>query len=435
VGRPKQFSSVLLFKVFINFDSKAENQVEMKVIHSIKNKLLVIGAKFALFVINALTAIYRILFAKRTILFVTKQKIRSLTFGPISQACIMLFVIWVFDLFMQSLRYDQVVNAKSDEIDELRSVSAYFKEEFENVNEKLQKVNEYLVILGGSSQNAKAIEEDNSQPKNFKEEDLSRKDKNTLNEIRNAKRQFSTIHSIAEERIKKLEGVITIAGLNIKKASPKKAKPAKEISLNDKKDLVRGRGGPLDGGSSIDDALLSTKLSDEDFIESRLEKVAFISEIDRLMVLEKLVSAIPLSRPMKNYYVSSGFGKRVDPITGRKAMHQGLDFVGVTHEKIISPSRGKVVLAGKFSDYGNAVVIDHGYGITTRYGHLFAVTVKPGQIVKKGDVIAMQGSTGRSTGPHLHYEVRYKNIPLNPRKFLEAGDSLSNKKTVNYADS
>lgn len=407
----------------------------MKGAHSLKKKLLVIGAKSALFIINVVSAIYRIIFAKRTILFVTKQKIRSLTLGPISQAFILLFVIWVADLFMQSLRYDQVVNAKSDEIDELRSVSAYFKEEFENVNEKLQKVNEYLVILSGSSQNAKAIEEDNVQPKNFKEEDLSRKDKNTLNEIKNAKQQFATIRSIAEERMKKLEGAITVAGLNIKRAAPKEVNPGKEVSLNGKKDLVRGRGGPLNEGSSIDEALVSTKLSDSDFIESRLEKAAFISEIDRLMVLEKLVSAIPLSRPMKNYYVSSGFGRREDPITGRKAMHQGLDFVGVTHEKIISPSRGKVVLAGRFSGYGNAIVIDHGYGITTRYGHLFAVTVKPGQIVKKGDVIAMQGNTGRSTGPHLHYEVRYKNTPLNPRKFLEAGDSLSSKKTVNYADS
>lgn len=407
----------------------------MKGMHSFKHKLIVFGARFALSLINGSTAIYRTIFAKRTLLFVTNQKIRSLTFGPISQFCILLFFVWVTDLFIQSLRYDQVVNAKSDEISELRSVSAYFKEEFENANEKLKKVNEYLVILTGSSQNAKAIEDDQTQPKNFKEEELSRKDKNTLNEIRYAKQQFATIHSIATERIKKLEGAISIAGLNIKRTAPKEPKSVKEISLNGRGDLVRGMGGPADGGSSIDEALASATLSNEDLIESRLEKAKFISEIDHLMILEKLVNAIPLARPMKNYYVSSGFGHRVDPITGRKAMHHGLDFVGVTHEKIISPSRGKVVLAGRFSDYGNAVVIDHGYGITTRYGHLFAVKVKPGQIVNKGDIIALQGSTGRSTGPHLHYEVRYRNVALNPKKFLEAGDSISSKKTINYANS
>jgi len=85
-----------------------------------------------------------------------------------------------------------------------------------------------------------------------------------------------------------------------------------------------------------------------------------------------------------------------------------------------------VILAGKFSDYGTAIVIDHGFGITTRYGHLSQIKVQEGQVVKQGEVIALQGNTGRSTGSHLHYEVRYKDIPLNPRKFLEAGDILFN---------
>ena len=151
------------------------------------------------------------------------------------------------------------------------------------------------------------------------------------------------------------------------------------------------------------------------------------------MVLERLAQALPFNRPMKNYYISSTFGVRVDPITHRYTHHSGLDFVGVSNEKIISPSGGKVILAGRFSDYGNAVVIDHGYGITTRYGHLSSIKVKAGDNVKQGQVIAFQGNTGRSTGAHLHYEVRYKNIPLNPRKFLEAGETLNdlNPKYVN----
>ncbi len=403
--------------------------------NQIKKKLIVAGAKSTLFVINATTAIYKLVFTKRTVLFVTNKKIRSVTFGPVAQACIILFITWVADLFIQSLRYDQVVNAKSEEISHLRSMSSYFQEEFENANEKLAKVNEYLNVLTGSSHNAKAAEQDETQP-NIKEETLSRKDKHTLNEIKTSKQQFADIHSVIGERTKKLENAISLTGLNVKRALPKEREPTKEISLNSKKELSRGQGGPVDADSEIDEALaLQGTISDEDLFEIRLEKTRFISEVDHLIILEKLVNAIPLSRPMKNYYVSSGFGHRIDPITGRRAEHHGLDFVGVTHEKIISPSRGKVVLAGKFSGYGNAVVIDHGYGITTRYGHLFSVKVAPGQIVKKGDVIALQGNTGRSTGQHLHYEVRYKNIPLNPKKFLEAGDSLSGKKTVNYADS
>lgn len=134
---------------------------------------------------------------------------------------------------------------------------------------------------------------------------------------------------------------------------------------------------------------------------------------------------MPFGKPMKNYHISSSYGTRIDPITGRKARHRGLDFVGVDKEPIISPSDGKVILAGKYSEYGNAVVIDHGFGITTRYGHLSEIKVRKGQIVKTGEVIALQGNSGRSTGPHLHYEVRYKKSPLNPSKFLEAGKFLS----------
>ena len=129
---------------------------------------------------------------------------------------------------------------------------------------------------------------------------------------------------------------------------------------------------------------------------------------------------------MKNYYVSSIFGKRVDPIKRVFAKHNGMDFAGKSGEKIISPSAGRVIFAGKFSSYGNTLIIDHGYGLTTRYGHLSRINVGVGDDVKKEQVIATQGTTGRSTGPHLHYEVRYNNVPLNPKKFLQAGQEIFN---------
>lgn len=410
----------------------------------LKKKLIAFGAKLALHIINAITAVYKITLAKRTVLFVTNQKIRSFTFGPISQASILFFIAWVCQLFIQSLQYDKIVSEKSNEIARINSSSSYFKEELEIANEKLRKVNEYLVILTGSSHNVKATQKENINIKNLKEEDLSNKEKQTLNEIKDSRKKFAEIESVAEERIKKLENAISITGLNVKRKKQKESyHSTKEVSLNDKKELNRGQGGPLHEDPAIDKALESANLSNDYIIESRIEKAQFINEIDHLMILEKLANAIPLSRPMNNYYISSGFGKRSDPITGRRAIHQGLDFVGVSHEKIISPSAGRVVLAGKFSNYGNAVVIDHGYGITTRYGHLYSVKVIPGQVVKKGDVIALQGNTGRSTGQHLHYEVRYKNIPLNPKKFLEAGDFLDSatfdeaqdSKAFNYVNS
>jgi murein DD-endopeptidase MepM/ murein hydrolase activator NlpD len=440
VGRRKQKLLEISYQFFLQSYTQLTNLMRDNLF---KKRLIVFGAKLALSIINAVTAFYKLALTKRTVLFVTNQKIRSVTFGPISQASILLFVAWVCHLFIQSLQYDKIVSEKSNEIARISSSSSYFKEELESANEKLRKVNEYLVILTGSSHNVKATQKDNDNIKNFKEEDLSNKDKQTLNEVREVKQQFAEIESIATERIKKLENAISITGLNVKRKKQKDLPSAKEVSLNDKKDLHRGQGGPLHEDPAIDKALESANLSNDYIIESRLEKAQFINEIDHLMTLEKLANAIPLARPMKNYYVSSGFGQRTDPITGRKAVHRGLDFVGVNHEKIISPSAGRVVLAGKFSNYGNAVVIDHGYGITTRYGHLYSVKVKPGQVVKKGDVIALQGNTGRSTGQHLHYEVRYRNIPLNPKKFLEAGDFLDSttfdpardSKTFNYVNS
>ena len=394
-------------------------------------------ASFALLVVRLFSRIYKLVFTKRTILFVTNEKIRSITLGPILQACIFLFIAWVANLFMQSLRYDEVISAKTAEIDKLKSVNSYFSAEFDDINDKLKKVNEYLISVTGNSHNVSAVSHEVKEPKNFKEDDLSRRDKHTLNQVRDAEMQLAMIQSVAQERVKKIENAISLTGLNIKKIPPKElrnkaARQHKELALR-QSNLAKG--GPSEEDTEIDNALAANNLlSEEDYLERHMEKLVFNSEIDYLMVLEKLTLVMPLSRPMKNHFVSSGFGRRVDPITGRMAMHKGLDFVGVANAKIISPSQGKVILAGKFNGYGNAIVIDHGFGITTRYGHLSAVKVKPGQFVRKGDVIALQGNTGRSTGAHLHYEVRYRNTPLNPKRFIEAGEALSNN-AKQYANS
>ncbi len=412
----------------------------------LKKKILAVLAALGMLSLQSLVRLYKLVFAKRTILFVTSKKIRSISFGPIAQFCIIIALVWVGNLFNQSLRYNEIINAKSEEISKLQTVNGYFQEEFSDVNEKLRKINDYLISVTGSTHKVKGEEQPQFQPpKNIKEKDLSKDDLHTLNEIKESAQMLAGLHTFTRDRIKTIEDAITITGLNLKKTQlPNVRKSAensaeKEISLNGKNGITNRQGGPLVSPDSIEDDsinLPTDNMITEDEIQKHLEKAEFSSDIDRLTMLENLVNVMPLARPMRHYYVSSGFGSRTDPITGRYATHQGLDFVGPIHEKVISPSRGKVVLAGKFSGYGNAVVIDHGFGITTRYGHLASVSVEPGQIVKKGQVIATQGSTGRSTGSHLHYEVRYRNTPLNPKKFLEAGDTLFNdEKTTKYVNS
>lgn len=139
-----------------------------------------------------------------------------------------------------------------------------------------------------------------------------------------------------------------------------------------------------------------------------------------------LAQIVPLRRPLEgDDSTTSNFGMRTDPFTGAAAMHSGMDFRGETGIPIRATGAGKVLRAEVAGGYGNLVEIDHGNGLTTRYAHLSAFDVKPDQIVPLGAVIGRLGSTGRSTGPHLHYETRLSGEATNPLKFIETGARLS----------
>ncbi|MCE2926121.1 MAG: M23 family metallopeptidase [Rickettsiales bacterium] len=151
------------------------------------------------------------------------------------------------------------------------------------------------------------------------------------------------------------------------------------------------------------------------------------SSLDELSSLSQLLTALPLGIPIKNSQPQSGFGHRYDPFTNRLAFHSGLDLAGPSGSKIYSTADGIVESAEWSGAYGNMIEIDHGNRISTRYGHLSQIRVAPGQRVKRGDWIGVQGSTGRSTGAHLHYEVRFRGEAMNPKKFLEASRYVSEK--------
>ena len=123
-------------------------------------------------------------------------------------------------------------------------------------------------------------------------------------------------------------------------------------------------------------------------------------------------SVIPIN--IKDFKMSSGYGFRRDPIYGATKFHSGLDFAAKTGTDVFATADGKILDAGRKSGYGNCIDIDHGYNYNTRYAHLSTILVKPGQNVKRGELIGKVGSTGKSTGPHLHYEVLFKGEPQNP---------------------
>jgi murein DD-endopeptidase MepM/ murein hydrolase activator NlpD len=130
-----------------------------------------------------------------------------------------------------------------------------------------------------------------------------------------------------------------------------------------------------------------------------------------------LLASTPSIWPARGW-VTSDFGTRLDPWTADRKMHEGLDIATPHGQPVFAPSDGTVVFAGTETGYGKVLVIDHGYGVKTRYGHLSEIAVHLGDHIKRGDRVAAVGNTGRSTGPHLHYEVRVNGIPENPRKFI-----------------
>jgi len=180
------------------------------------------------------------------------------------------------------------------------------------------------------------------------------------------------------------------------------------------------------GGSTVDyrtsDILGNTRLT----IEALKDQTAELE--NRMTLLEQLaekraqtIRFTPTIWPVRGR-LASHFGGRLDPFTGGTEVHLGLDITGLYGTPVHSPADGIVIFAARKSDYGNLLIIDHGNGITTRLGHLARFQVKVGHAVTKGQIVGHIGMTGRTTGPHLHYEVRMHDRPVNPRKYLPAGE-------------
>ncbi|RJF76244.1 M23 family metallopeptidase [Rhodopseudomonas palustris] len=221
------------------------------------------------------------------------------------------------------------------------------------------------------------------------------------------RRQIALLGSVEESfdsRARRMRGVLTDLGLDargIEAAAPRGA---------------GGIGGPFvpvkapsSNASAFDRQLYRINIS-----RAQLDK------------LNRALTLVPYRKPvLGEVEFSSGFGVRTDPFLGRPAMHSGLDFRASTGDPVRATAIGKVVNAGWQGGYGQMVEIDHGNGLSTRYGHLSKIIAKVGQSIQIGQVIGEVGSTGRSTGPHLHYETRIDGEAVDPQKFLRAGVRLA----------
>jgi len=173
------------------------------------------------------------------------------------------------------------------------------------------------------------------------------------------------------------------------------------------------------GGLRNDEIAASPYRDDIDkmtFRSHSLQKDLSVVE-QKFVAQSQLLSSTPSIAPVRGL-LTDGFGGRSDPFTRERGNHQAIDISSNTGNPVRAPADGIVVKAEWANGYGNVVYLSHGYGYSTRYGHLSSFNVRPGQRVKRGDVIGAVGSTGRSTGPHLHYEVRVNNQPVNPLEYI-----------------
>jgi murein DD-endopeptidase MepM/ murein hydrolase activator NlpD len=217
-------------------------------------------------------------------------------------------------------------------------------------------------------------------------------------------RQMAALTSVEdgmESRVRRMRGVFTDLGLDM--AQLEAAAPR------------AGVGGPF----------VPVKLPpDAGTFERQLYRINITrAQVERL---NRTLTLVPYRKPViGEVEFTSGFGVRSDPFLGRPAMHTGLDFRASTGDPVRATANGKVASSGWAGGYGRMVEIDHGNGLSTRYGHLSEISVKVGDTIKIGQVIGAVGSTGRSTGPHLHYETRIDGEAVDPQKFLRAGVRLS----------
>jgi len=152
-------------------------------------------------------------------------------------------------------------------------------------------------------------------------------------------------------------------------------------------------------------------------VESVVQEESFVELQQFLEDKKSLLASTPSIWPVRGW-ITSAFGKRISPFTGTWDMHEGLDIATRSGTPIFAPADGRVTYVGIESGYGKLIVIDHGYGVVTRYGHNSEIFMKTGDVVKRGQKISAVGSTGRSTGPHVHYEVRVNGVPVNPKNYI-----------------
>lgn len=225
----------------------------------------------------------------------------------------------------------------------------------------------------------------------------------TISELKTAEQDvLEKVKSISSKELDKVKGVFSSVNMALKR----KGLYFNALANSKRKD---SKGGPyIPQKPLLNDKNINDKVS------------AIYKNVDDINYYKEVMQYVPLGKPVWSYWVTSEYGTRADPFKKTKARHKGVDLASRTGNKISIRGKGKVIRAEYAGGYGNLVVVDHGNGFQTKYAHLNKIYVKKGEHLEIGDTIGEVGTTGRSTGPHLHYEVLYMGTNVDPLPFLKA---------------
>ncbi len=329
------------------------------------------------------------LFPERQLFYRVRGRMRFFSFVPrvqiICSVALLVWGGWAGYRELTSVSDAEHIAMQEAQIVQLTSESSTFKAQSESLARKAEQLQGYLQNSLSRLAEMQAAHED----------------------------MVALVQEHTESDVQRMGRAVALTGLKLDQLLPTLSKPDNFST--------KGVGGPfVDAAEANQNRAPYTGLSGLS-AAPQLNMDKLDKQLRSWAQLRSALNRLPLGVPVKTGQVTSGFGARGDPFTHGSAMHSGLDISAAKGTPIYATAPGVVTFAGRDGPYGYLVEIDHGLGIRTRYAHLSKVLVKEGDTVSYRDKIALMGSTGRSTGTHLHYEVVFNGVPQNPAKFIEAG--------------
>lgn len=366
-------------------------------------------------------------FRERKILIVSENSIISIPLRPRLQQCALAatlcVMVWSFYSNGRFVAYQGLIAQKEIEVirsnmenRELQQLYESMQTEMGSLNGFMDEIKKNASVDQQPKPKAGKVKQEESKAAPLEAQPISfnKVPQRSIQEIRyKTELARASMHEKIVDYTRRVENNIASTGLDLdtllKKTPAAKLRSkvqgfsTAQVSGNSDE----GMGGPL-----IPVSYSSKNRTTTDEMQTRFQ---YLLELTRVM------NTLPVGRPIKRLHVTSPFGVRTDPFTENEAIHSGIDIQDSYGANVYATAPGKVTFAGRFGAYGNCVEINHGRGIVSRYGHLKEVKVRQGEKVERYSIIGAQGNTGRSSGTHVHYEVRVNDRAVNPEPFLKAG--------------